>query len=75
MGSTALAWSLGLVTFWFPGSRWLLGIINDMVVAMLTASQKGTLFLLGPLALGPGQTRSSRSVFSNRFISALIRVP
>lgn len=55
-GSTALAWGLGLVTFLFPGSRWLLGIINDMVVAMLTASQKGTLFLLGPLALGPGQT-------------------
>jgi CNT family concentrative nucleoside transporter len=56
VGSTALAWSIGLVTFWFPGSRWLLGIVNDMVVAMLTASQKGTLFLLGPLALGPGQT-------------------
>jgi len=56
VGSVALAWSIGLVTFWFPGSRWLLGIVNDVVVAMLTASQKGTLFLLGPLALGPGQT-------------------
>jgi concentrative nucleoside transporter, CNT family len=54
-GSVALAWGLGIVSFWFPGSRWLWGIVNDMVVAVLTASQKGTLFLLGPLALGPGQ--------------------
>ena len=56
VGSVALAWGIGVVTFWLPGSRWVLGIINDMVVAMLTASQKGSLFLLGPLALGPGET-------------------
>ncbi|BCA52956.1 nucleoside permease [Nitrospira sp. KM1] len=55
-GSVALAWGLGLVTFWFPGSRWILSVVNDVVVAMLAASQKGSLFLLGPLALGPGQT-------------------
>ena len=54
-GSAALAWGLGIVSFWFPGSRWLWSIINDMVVAVLTASQRGTIFLLGPLALGPGQ--------------------
>ncbi|MDI3466532.1 MAG: hypothetical protein OJF50_005353, partial [Nitrospira sp.] len=45
-GSAVLAWGLGIVSFWFPGARWLWGMINDMVVAMLTASQKGTLFLL-----------------------------
>lgn len=54
-GSAALAWGLGIVSFWFPGARWLWGMTNDIVVAMLTASQKGTIFLLGPLALGPGQ--------------------
>lgn len=54
-GSAALAWSLGLLVFWFPGSRWVLARLNDGVVAALTASQKGSLFLLGPLALGPGQ--------------------
>jgi len=47
-GSAALAWGLGIVSFWFPGSRWLWSMINDLVVAVLTASQKGTLFLLGP---------------------------
>ncbi|MBH0202413.1 MAG: nucleoside permease nupX [Nitrospira sp.] len=55
-GSAALAWGLGILSFWFPGSRWLWSMINDLVVAVLTASQKGTVFLLGPLALGPGQT-------------------
>jgi concentrative nucleoside transporter, CNT family len=54
-GSAALAWGLGLVVFWFPGSRWVLARLNDLVVAALTASQKGSVFLLGPLALGPGQ--------------------
>lgn len=54
-GSVALAWGLGLVVFWFPGSRWVLARLNDLVVAALTASQKGSVFLLGPLALGPGQ--------------------
>jgi concentrative nucleoside transporter, CNT family len=56
LGSVASGWDIGVVTFWLPGSRWVLVIINDMVVAMLTASQKGSLFLLGPLALGPGET-------------------
>lgn len=56
VGSVTLAWVIGVLTFWLPGSRWVLGHINDMVVATLTASPKGSLFLLGPLALGPGQT-------------------
>ena len=73
-GSVALAWSLGLVSFWFPGSRWVWGVINDMVVAMLTASQKGTLFLLGPLALGPGQTLPDGTV-SVGFILAAQALP
>ena len=69
-----MAWGLGIVSFWFPGSRWLWSIINDLVVAVLTASQKGTLFLLGPLALGPGQTLPDGTV-SIGFILAAQALP
>ncbi len=31
-------------------------MLNDGVLTLIKASQKGTLFLFGPLALGPGQT-------------------
>jgi concentrative nucleoside transporter, CNT family len=73
-GSAALAWGLGIVSFWFPGSRWLWSMINDLVVAVLTASQKGTLFLLGPLALSPGQTLPDGTV-SIGFILAAQALP
>ncbi|TKB64545.1 MAG: nucleoside permease nupX [Nitrospira sp.] len=73
-GSVALAWGLGIVSFWFPGSRWLWSMINDLVVAVLTASQKGTVFLLGPLALGPGQTLPDGTV-SIGFILAAQALP
>ena len=73
-GSAALAWGLGLVSFWFPGSRWLWSIINDLVVAVLHASQKGTILLLGPLALGPGQTLPDGTV-SVGFILAAQALP
>jgi concentrative nucleoside transporter, CNT family len=73
-GSAALAWGLGILSFWFPGSRWLLSMINDLVVAILTASQKGTVFLLGPLALGPGQTLPGGTV-SIGFILAAQALP
>ncbi len=53
--SMALAWVLGVLTFLIPWSRSALQWINDVLVALLTASQKGALFLFGPLALGPGQ--------------------
>ena len=49
-------------------------MINDLVVAVLTASQKGTLFLLGPLALGPGQTLPDGTV-SIGFILAAQALP
>ncbi|MGQ0554388.1 MAG: NupC/NupG family nucleoside CNT transporter [Nitrospiraceae bacterium] len=73
-GSAALAWGLGILSFWFPGSRWLWSMINDLVVAVLTASQKGTVFLLGPLALGPGQTLPDGTV-SIGFILAAQALP
>ena len=73
-GSAALAWGLGILSFWFPGSRWFWSMINDLVVAVLTASQKGTVFLLGPLALGPGQTLPDGTV-SIGFILAAQALP
>lgn len=73
-GSAVLAWGLGIVSFWFPGSRWLWSSINDLVIAVLTASQKDTVFLLGPLALGPGQTLPDGTV-SIGFILASQALP
>ena len=73
-GSAVLAWVLGLLSFWFPGSHWLWSMINGIVVAVLTASQKGTMFLLGPLALGPGQTLPD-GTFSVGFILAAQALP
>ncbi|MBL8074091.1 MAG: hypothetical protein JNL29_06960 [Nitrospira sp.] len=73
-GSASLAWGLGILSFWFPGSRWFWSMINDLVVAVLTASQKGTVFLLGPLALGPGQTLQDGTV-SIGFILAAQALP
>ena len=73
-GSAALAWGLGILSFWFPGSRWFWSMINDLVVAVLTASQKGAVFLLGPLALGPGQTLPGGTV-SIGFILAAQALP
>jgi len=55
VGSIFLAWALGALTFWFSGSRAALEWINDFLIALLSASQKGSLFLFGPLALSPGQ--------------------
>jgi concentrative nucleoside transporter, CNT family len=55
VGSIFLAWALGALTFWFSGSRVALEWINDFLISLLSASQKGSLFLFGPLALSPGQ--------------------
>ena len=55
IGSISLAWVLGALTFWFSGSRTVLKWINDLLIALLGASHKGSIFLFGPLALGPGQ--------------------
>jgi concentrative nucleoside transporter, CNT family len=56
VGSLVLIWGIGFLTFWFPWSKHALGWINDALVAVLDASQKGTIFLFGPLAMGPGQS-------------------
>ena len=56
LGSFFLAWALGALTFCFSGSRNALALINDILIALLSACFKGALFLFGPLALSPGQT-------------------
>ncbi len=55
VGSIFLAWALGALTFWFSGSRAVLEWVNDSLISLLSASQKGSIFLFGPLALSPGQ--------------------
>ncbi len=55
-GSLALIGLIGALTFWVPWSRRGLEWINDALVAALSASQKGSVFLFGPLALGPGES-------------------
>lgn len=57
-GSLLLAWALGALTFWFAESRVALQWVNDFLIALLSASHKGAIFLFGPLALGPGQALS-----------------
>lgn len=56
IGSMALAWVLGVLTFWVPWSRTALHWVNHILVELLTASQKGAIFLFGPLAIGPGKS-------------------
>lgn len=55
-GSVLIAWTIGGLTFWFPWTRNALDWINGTLIAILQASQKGSIFLFGPLAIGPGQT-------------------
>lgn len=57
-GSIFIAWAIGGLTFWFPWTRNVLDWVNDILIAVLHASQKGSIFLFGPLAIGPGQTLS-----------------
>ena len=55
-GSIFLAWSIGGMTFLFPWTRRALEWINSALISTLQASQKGSIFLFGPLAIGPGES-------------------
>ena len=74
LGSLFLIWVLGGLTFWFPWSRTALAWLNDVLVAVLHASQKGNVFLFGPLALGPGQSLPDGST-SIGFVLAMQVLP
>ena len=56
VGSMGLAWMIATFVFWLPWSKWVLAWMNDVIVAILAAAQKGSIFLFGPLAVGPGQS-------------------
>ena len=55
LGSTALTFGLGAVVFLVPVSRRVLLVLNEVILVFLSGSSKGAEFLLGPLALSPGQ--------------------
>ena len=55
-GSILLAWAIGGMTFLFPWTRRALEWINIALISALQASQKGSIFLFGPLAIGPGES-------------------
>ena len=74
LGSMVLAWVIATATFWFPGSKWVLEAINDVLVATLAAAQKGSVFLFGPLAVGPGQSLAD-GTHSVGFILAMQALP
>lgn len=50
--------AIGLLIFRLPGSHRVFLWLNDAALALLGASRSGTEFLLGPLALSPGQEGS-----------------
>lgn len=56
VSSVMLTWFIGGLIFWLPWSRAALAWVNDVIVAVLLASQKGVVFLFGPLAISPGQS-------------------
>ena len=74
LGSMVLAWVIAAATFWLPGSKWVLAAINDVLVATLAAAQKGSVFLFGPLAVGPGQSLADGTQ-SVGFILAMQALP
>src|ERR1043165_8482702 len=54
----ALQLVIGLIIFPLPGSHRVLLWLNDGVLALLSASKSGSLFLFGPLAASPGEQGS-----------------
>jgi CNT family concentrative nucleoside transporter len=58
-GSGGLMLLMGIAVFLLPQTRILLLIVNDLVVALLSASRVGAGFLLGPLMLNPGETTAA----------------
>ncbi|MEW6209047.1 MAG: nucleoside transporter C-terminal domain-containing protein [Acidobacteriota bacterium] len=49
---------IGLLIFQLPASQKLFLWLNDAVLALLSASKRGTEFLFGPLAAAPGEAGS-----------------
>ena len=56
MGAVPLVFAIGAGVFLLPASRGILVAANDLVLVALDSSSRGAEFLLGPLALGPGES-------------------
>ena len=56
LGSGGLMLAMGFLVFEVPGSRTVLIWINETVLRVLSAGHAGALFVLGPLAVGPGHS-------------------
>jgi CNT family concentrative nucleoside transporter len=54
-----LCFGLATVVFLVPASRRVLLVLNDLLLAVIGSSLRGGEFLLGPLALAPGQTTAA----------------
>ena len=50
---------LGYLIFRVPASRMVLIWVNETVLGVLAAGHQGALFVLGPLAVGPGQSTAA----------------
>ena len=59
LGAAALTFSLGAVVFLLPVSRRVLLVFNEIILTALASSAAGAQFLLGPLALSPGQATAA----------------
>ena len=59
VGSTVLVFGLGAVVFLLPVTRRVLLVLNEVILVVLSSSAKGAEFLLGPLALSPGQSTAA----------------
>jgi CNT family concentrative nucleoside transporter len=58
-GAGTLMLALGVVVFWLPPMRTALMWVNRSVLSILAAGNTGAVFLLGPLALNPGETTAA----------------
>ena len=59
LGSGGLMFVIAALIFLLPATKQILHGLNTLVVAILTGSNRGGLFLFGPLAMGPGQATAS----------------
>jgi len=73
-----VAWGLGLqlliglLEFRLPGSRHLFVWLNDAVLALLDSSKSGSRFLLGPLAVEPGEAGSIGFILAFQVLPVVI---
>jgi CNT family concentrative nucleoside transporter len=66
--------AFALIVFWLPAGVVILSWLNDAVLRVISFAKEGIYFLLGPLAIGPGET-GPRGETSIGFILALQVLP